>query len=113
MELLFVLGFFVMLMLTGVSLLGVLAALAVATVVMVVGGLLMLVIHVLPWLLLAVAAVWLWRRWQGGAISPAAGGSRAEWNVVQITSSAFACALRRDNIFFTYVFCHTGSTKVN
>ncbi|WP_075182899.1 envelope stress response protein PspG [Pantoea sp. 1.19] len=70
MELLFVLGFFVMLMLTGVSLLGVLAALAVATVVMVVGGLLMLVIHVLPWLLLAVAAVWLWRRWQGGRHLP-------------------------------------------
>lgn len=59
MEILFVLGFFLMLLLTGVSLLGVLAALVVATIVMFVGGLFAIVIKVLPWLVLAVIAVWL------------------------------------------------------
>ncbi|VEA79495.1 pspG Phage shock protein G (Phageshock_PspG) [Salmonella enterica subsp. arizonae] len=38
LELLFVLGFFLMLMVTGVSLLGILAALVVATAVMFLGG---------------------------------------------------------------------------
>ncbi len=61
MEILFVLGFFLMLLLTGVSLLGVIAALVVATVLMFLGGLLTLVIKLLPWLLLAVIAVWLYR----------------------------------------------------
>ena len=61
MEILFGLGFFLMLLLTGVSLLGVLAALVVATLVMFVGGLFALVIKVLPWLVLAVIAVWLHR----------------------------------------------------
>ncbi|WP_426760232.1 envelope stress response protein PspG [Enterobacter cloacae complex sp. 366F10] len=57
LELLFVIGFFIMLMVTGVSLLGILAALVVATVVMFVGGLFALTIKLLPWLLLAIA-VW-------------------------------------------------------
>lgn len=61
MEILFVLGFFLMLLLTGVSLLGVLAALVVATIVMFVGGLFAIVIKVLPWLVLGVIAVWLHR----------------------------------------------------
>ena len=65
MEILFVLGFFVMLMVTGVSLLGVLAALLVATVLMMVGGLFVFVIKLLPWLLLALAAVWLYRTFTG------------------------------------------------
>ena len=65
MEILFVLGFFLMLLLTGVSLLGVLAALVVATLVMFVGGLFALVIKVLPWLVLAVIAVWLHRAFSG------------------------------------------------
>jgi len=60
-EILFVLGFFLMLMLTGISLLGIVAALIVATLVMFVGGLFAIVIKLLPWLLLAVAAVWLYR----------------------------------------------------
>ncbi|WP_017347276.1 envelope stress response protein PspG [Pantoea sp. A4] len=64
MEILFVLGFFLMLLLTGVSLLGVIAALVVATVVMFVGGLFTLVFKLLPWLLLAVVAVWAWRYFQ-------------------------------------------------
>ena len=62
MDILFVLVFFLMLLLTGVSLLGVIAALIVATVVMFVGGMLALIVKVLPWLILAVAAVWLYRR---------------------------------------------------
>ncbi|ORM64851.1 envelope stress response protein PspG [Pantoea rodasii] len=61
MEILFVLGFFLMLLLTGVSLLGVIAALIVATVLMFLGGLLAIVIKLLPWLVLAVVAVWLYR----------------------------------------------------
>nr|WP_310616187.1 envelope stress response protein PspG [Pantoea cypripedii] len=61
MEILFVIGFFLMLLLTGVSLLGVIAALIVATVLMFLGGLFALVIKLLPWLVLAVVAVWLYR----------------------------------------------------
>ena len=57
LELLFVIGFFIMLMVTGVSLLGVLVALVVATAVMFLGGLFALMIKLLPWLLLAVAVV--------------------------------------------------------
>ena len=58
LELLFVIGFFVMLLATGVSLLGILAAIVVATVVMFIGGLFALTIKLLPWLLLAIAVVW-------------------------------------------------------
>ncbi|ADO50353.1 envelope stress response protein PspG [[Enterobacter] lignolyticus] len=61
LELLFIIGFFVMLLVTGVSLLGILAAMVVATVVMFVGGLFALTLKLLPWLLLAVAAVWVIR----------------------------------------------------
>lgn len=61
MEILFVLGFFMMLLLTGISLFGILAALVVATLVMLFGGMFMIVIKMLPWLLLAVAAVWIYR----------------------------------------------------
>lgn len=61
LEILFVIGFFIMLLLTGISLLGIIAALLVATVVMVVGGLFAVVIKLLPWLLLAVVGVWLYR----------------------------------------------------
>ena len=56
LELLFVIGFFVMLLVTGVSLLGIIAAIVVATALMFVGG-----IKLLPWLLLAVAVVWIIR----------------------------------------------------
>lgn len=61
LELLFVIGFFVMLLVTGVSLLGILAAIVVATVVMFIGGLFALTLKLLPWLLLAVVAVWVIR----------------------------------------------------
>ncbi|EEE5077935.1 TPA: envelope stress response protein PspG [Salmonella enterica] len=60
LELLFVLGFFLMLMVTGVSLLGILAALVVATAVMFLGGMFALMIKLLPWLLLAVAVAVVW-----------------------------------------------------
>lgn len=59
LELLFILGFFFMLMVTGVSLLGILAALFVATLVMFLGGMLALMFKLLPWLLLVVAVVWV------------------------------------------------------
>ncbi len=65
MEILFVLGFFLMLLFTGISLLGVIAALIVATLVMFVGGLFAIVIKLLPWLVLAVVAVWLYRAFFG------------------------------------------------
>ncbi|HFN3450296.1 TPA: envelope stress response protein PspG [Escherichia coli] len=61
LELLFVIGFFVMLMVTGVSLLGIIAALIVAAAFMFLGGMLALMIKLLPWLLLAVAMVWVIR----------------------------------------------------
>ena len=50
-----------MLLATGISLLGILAAIVVATVVMFIGGLFALTIKLLPWLLLAVAVVWVIR----------------------------------------------------
>lgn len=61
LELLFVIGFFIVLLATGVSLPGILAALVVATVVMFLGGLFALMLKLLPWLLLAVAIVWVVR----------------------------------------------------
>lgn len=61
LEILFVLGFFFMLMLTGVSLLGMVAALIVAFAFMMLGGFLAIVIKMLPWLVLAVVAVWIYR----------------------------------------------------
>ncbi len=61
LEIIFVLGFFVVLMMTGVSLLGILAAMLVATALMFVGGLLAMMLKLLPWLLLAVAVVWVIR----------------------------------------------------
>ena len=51
-----------MLMLTGISVLGIIAALVVATVLMFVGGLFAIVIKMLPWWLLAVVAVWIYAR---------------------------------------------------
>lgn len=61
LELLFVIGFFVMLLVTGVSLLGIIAAIVVATALMFVGGLFAFMIKLLPWLLLAVVVVWIIR----------------------------------------------------
>ena len=61
LELLFVIGFFVMLLVTGVSLLGIIAAIVVATALMFVGGLFALILKLLPWLLLAVVVVWVIR----------------------------------------------------
>lgn len=61
LELLFIIGFFVMLLVTGVSMLGILAAIVVATALMFVGGLFALMIKLLPWLLLCVALVWIIR----------------------------------------------------
>ncbi|ELM3723354.1 envelope stress response protein PspG [Edwardsiella piscicida] len=61
LEVMFVLAFFMMLLLTGISLLGGIAALAVAALLLVFGGLFVLVIKLLPWLALAIVVVWLYR----------------------------------------------------
>lgn len=61
LELLFVIGFFVMLLVTGISLLGIIAALVAATALMFVGGLFAIMIKLLPWLILAVIGVWIIR----------------------------------------------------
>lgn len=61
LELFFVIAFFLVLLVTGLSLFGILAALFLATVVMAVGGMLALFVHLLPWLLLAVVGVWIIR----------------------------------------------------
>ncbi|CNL77886.1 envelope stress response protein PspG [Yersinia aleksiciae] len=63
-EILFVIGFFIMLMVTGISLLGIFAALLVAAAFMMGGGLFVMMIKLLPWLVLAVVVVWLWRSMQ-------------------------------------------------
>ncbi|QIZ48365.1 envelope stress response protein PspG [Dickeya zeae] len=65
LEIFFVMGFFIMLVVTGVSLLGVMVALIAAAIVMLIAGLFTMAIKVLPWLLLAIVVVWLWRRYQG------------------------------------------------
>ena len=64
LELFFLVGFVVMLMVTGISLLGVFAALLVAAAFMLIGGLFAMVIKLLPWLILAVVAVWIYRSMQ-------------------------------------------------
>ncbi|AEF47650.1 Phage shock protein G [Serratia plymuthica] len=64
LELFFLIGFVVMLMVTGISLLGVFAALLVAAAFMLLGGLLAMVIKLLPWLILAVVGVWIYRSMQ-------------------------------------------------
>lgn len=64
LELFFLVGFVVMLLVTGISLLGVLAALLVAAAFMLIGGLFAMVIKLLPWLILAVVGVWIYRSMQ-------------------------------------------------
>ena len=64
LELFFLIGFVVMLMVTGISLLGVFAALLVAAAFMLIGGLFAMVLKLLPWLILAVVGVWIYRSMQ-------------------------------------------------
>ncbi|TKI04394.1 envelope stress response protein PspG [Martelella alba] len=61
LEIFFVIAFFLMLLFTGISLLGVLAALVVGTFVMLFAGLFLLALKLLPWLLLALVIAWVWR----------------------------------------------------
>ncbi|EHM39673.1 envelope stress response protein PspG [Hafnia alvei] len=63
-EVLFILGFFAVLMVTGVSMLGIIAAVAVATVLMLFGGLFVMMLKLLPWMALAIVAVWIYRSMQ-------------------------------------------------
>ena len=64
LELFFLVGFVVMLLVTGISLLGVFAALLVAAAFMLIGGLFAMVIKLLPWLILAMVGVWIYRSMQ-------------------------------------------------
>ncbi|MEG7414335.1 envelope stress response protein PspG [Serratia marcescens] len=64
LEIFFLIGFVVMLMVTGISLLGIFAALLVAAAFMLLGGLFAVVIKLLPWLILAVVGVWSYRSMQ-------------------------------------------------
>jgi phage shock protein G len=64
LELFFFVGFVLMLLVTGVSLLGAFAALLVAAAFMLIGGLFAMVIKLLPWLILAVVGVWIYRSLQ-------------------------------------------------
>ncbi|MBH2880756.1 envelope stress response protein PspG [Serratia marcescens] len=64
LEIFFLSGFVVMLMVTGISLLGIFAALLVAAAFMLLGGLFAVVIKLLPWLILAVVGVWIYRSMQ-------------------------------------------------
>lgn len=68
LELFFLVGFVVMLMVTGISLLGVFSALLVAAAFMLIGGLFAMVIKLLPWLILAVVGVWIYRSMQKPSI---------------------------------------------
>ncbi|HGE6659800.1 TPA: envelope stress response protein PspG [Serratia marcescens] len=61
LEIFFLIGFVVMLTVTGISLLGIFAALLVAAAFMLLGGLFAVVIKLLPWLILAVVGVWIYR----------------------------------------------------
>ncbi|MDU3572143.1 MAG: envelope stress response protein PspG [Serratia marcescens] len=64
LEIFFLIGFVVMLMVTGISLLGIFAALSAAAAFMLLGGLFAVVIKLLPWLILAVVGVWIYRSMQ-------------------------------------------------
>lgn len=72
MEVFFIAGFFMMLLLTGVSVISVLAALLVAAVIMLLSGIFFMVFKLLPWLLLAVAVAWIYQRFF--AVRPAGRG---------------------------------------
>ncbi len=61
LEILFVIGFVAVLVKTGISPGKVILALVLAAVLMMLGGFITLVFKLLPWLLLAVVGVWLWR----------------------------------------------------
>ncbi|MGL6118129.1 envelope stress response protein PspG [Plesiomonas sp.] len=61
LELFFVLGFFAVLLMTGLSLLGAIVALIAGFVVMLLAGMLAVAFKVLPWLIVAVIVVWFIR----------------------------------------------------
>ena len=63
-EIFFLIGFVVMLMVTGISLLRIFAALLVAAAFVLLGGWFAVVIKLLPWLILAVVGVWIYRSMQ-------------------------------------------------
>ncbi|AOV98236.1 phage shock protein G [Edwardsiella hoshinae] len=64
-EVMLFLGFVVLMLLAGISLLGVFIVLAVFAILFwLFGGLFVLAIKLLPWLALLLVVVWLYRAWQ-------------------------------------------------
>nr|WP_108170003.1 envelope stress response protein PspG [Thaumasiovibrio occultus] len=74
-ELLFVLVFAVVLIATGASLIGVVAALVAGFIVMALIGMLGIVVSLLPWLLAAWLVVWFYKNF----ISDQRGGDKVEF----------------------------------
>lgn len=62
MELLFLLAFAVVLLMTGVSILGMVFAILAGFLVMALVGMLEVMFNLLPWLILIAVVVWLYRR---------------------------------------------------
>ncbi|WP_154124789.1 envelope stress response protein PspG [Grimontia hollisae] len=58
-EFLFIVGFTIALLATGISFLGILSAMAVGFIVMALAGMIGLVFKMLPWIILAAVIVWL------------------------------------------------------
>lgn len=61
LELFFFVGFIATLLVTGISLLGVFAALLAAAAFMLLGGLFAMAFKLLPWMIMAVVGVWIYR----------------------------------------------------
>lgn len=61
LELFFFVGFIATLLVTGISLLGVFAALLTAAAFMLLGGLFAMAFKLLPWLIMAVVGLWIYR----------------------------------------------------
>ncbi|WP_255456975.1 envelope stress response protein PspG [Pantoea sp. Aalb] len=57
---LFIIGFLLTLMATGISLLGIIVALIAATTLMLFGALLVFIIKLLPWLIIIIIIVWVY-----------------------------------------------------
>ncbi|MXP67793.1 envelope stress response protein PspG [Pantoea sp. Aalb] len=60
MKMLFIIGFLLTLMATGISLLGIIVALIAATTLMLFGALLVFIIKLLPWLIIIIIIVWVY-----------------------------------------------------
>lgn len=64
-EFLFLMAFAFVLVITGVSAVGMILAMVVGFIVMAVAGMIGVVFDLLPWIILIAVAVWVYRRYQG------------------------------------------------